>query len=427
MAAMGIYEISSVDDLERWFADASHIISRCSGDYPVAWSGQMQLDFDGTYVSDDDAARVLPTAQHLNLYLAMSGRSDLSGLTSEEIFEHKDDAEWLTEVTSALIDEHDPDSFYLDAEVPEMVFSHEDLVDLAVDRPDLFENDDLLAHSGLVSAAWEAGALTRNDLEDEPSLVSHVLEEVPDAFGGEKVYVSWEEGFAGPHTLPELQDYFENEPELADQREAGTTFDTWMAEMEHMGILVEGKPASGPHTHDGTLQLGSACWNAAREKPICDVYGHESGYRFSGDVLVNEDGDVFEPFAETADAAFYTAPTADLGQGTVMLNIDRATGTISFAGDNEHAANALSELIEQEAAIRLDIRQKIASGDLSHDSGASLRPQMLYMSDDCVFMVNYEQDQMVQDGTSAIDVARQAAEIASDRTFNKKESDIDAR
>ena len=427
MAAMGIYEISSVDDLERWFADASSMIGRCVGEYPVAWSGQMQLDFDGTYVSDDDVARVLPTAQHLNLYLCMSGRSDLDGLTSEDVFEHLNDPEWLTEVSSALIDEHDPDSFYLDAEVPEAVFSHEDLVDLALDRPDLFEDDDLRAHSGLVSAAWEAGMLTRDDLVDEPSLVGRVLEEVPDAFGGEKVYVSWEEGFAGPHTLPELQEYFENEPELAEQREAGSTFDTWMAEMEHMGILVEGKPTSGPHTHEGTLQMGSACWNAAREAPICDVHGHESGYRFAGDVLVNGDGDVFEPFAETAEAAFYTAPTADLGQGTVMLNIDRNAGTITFAGDNEHASNALSELIEREAAIRLDIRQKVASGDLSHDAGASLRPQILYMSDDCAFMVNYEQDQMVQDGTSAIDAARQAAEISVNRAFGGKENDIDAR
>ena len=56
-------------------------------------------------------------------------------------------------------------------------------------------------------------------------------------YGEEKAWFSHETGFEGLHSYSDLKEYFATEPDLADMREAGSTVDDWIADIERMGII----------------------------------------------------------------------------------------------------------------------------------------------------------------------------------------------
>ena len=60
----------------------------------------------------------------------------------------------------------------------------------------------------------------------------------PDAW--QRVWVSYDdEGFfSAPRTEAELRVYFEIAPGLVEQRQEGTTFENWVEECEHYGLLI---------------------------------------------------------------------------------------------------------------------------------------------------------------------------------------------
>lgn len=64
----------------------------------------------------------------------------------------------------------------------------------------------------------------------------------PDAW--QRVWVSYDdEGFfSAPRTEAELRVYFEIAPGLVEQRQEGTTFENWVEECEHYGLLIPQRP-----------------------------------------------------------------------------------------------------------------------------------------------------------------------------------------
>lgn len=52
------------------------------------------------------------------------------------------------------------------------------------------------------------------------------------------VWNCYENGKAERYTLSDLEDYFENNPGLQEQKDYGTDFESWLNEMEHMQILI---------------------------------------------------------------------------------------------------------------------------------------------------------------------------------------------
>lgn len=64
----------------------------------------------------------------------------------------------------------------------------------------------------------------------------------PDAW--QCVWVSYDdEGFfSAPRTEAELRVYFEIAPGLVEQRQEGTTFENWVEECEHYGLLIPQRP-----------------------------------------------------------------------------------------------------------------------------------------------------------------------------------------
>ena len=48
----------------------------------------------------------------------------------------------------------------------------------------------------------------------------------------------YENGKAERYTQSDLEDYFEHNPGLQEQKDYGTDFESWLNEMEHMQILI---------------------------------------------------------------------------------------------------------------------------------------------------------------------------------------------
>lgn len=359
MAVDSIHSIRSVQDLDGWYGSVREKFDAIARPWPACWGFQVNHGESGRYLTEEQVSSVLPSPYAMNLYYSMCNANERGDLSADEVFAHLEDSEWLDMTAGEYMSEG---GFSAETVFPEDEFSHFELVDLALERPDLFEADDIKSFHGLAAAAWEAGTLTRDALVEDPGLVGALLQEVPDAFGGERVYVSSEEGFAGPHTEPELRAYFESEPDLDQQRADGTTFDTWMDEMVHMGILEEGRASIGAHTHDEPLIGYSAAWNAVRISPVKTRYGDVSEYRFDDTGLIDGDGVTYAPFLETRDAAFFCSEDASLGQGVVMLNIFRDAGEVTLASDNEFAANELTMLIDREVAYQLEAADRIRDG-----------------------------------------------------------------
>lgn len=65
----------------------------------------------------------------------------------------------------------------------------------------------------------------------------------PDAW--QRVWVSYDDDegfFSAPRTEAELRVYFEIAPGLVEQRQEGTTFENWVEECEHYGLLIPQRP-----------------------------------------------------------------------------------------------------------------------------------------------------------------------------------------
>lgn len=52
------------------------------------------------------------------------------------------------------------------------------------------------------------------------------------------VWNYYENGKPERHTLSDLEDYFENNSGLQEQKDQGTDFKSWLNEMERMQILI---------------------------------------------------------------------------------------------------------------------------------------------------------------------------------------------
>ena len=86
------------------------------------------------------------------------------------------------------------------------------------------------------------------DMTSEPAL----------AQSAERKWVSYEAGdgfFSVPRTEAELRVYFEIEPGLADQREAGTEFEDWLEENERYGLLVPQPERDAPTPSDAVFTV----------------------------------------------------------------------------------------------------------------------------------------------------------------------------
>lgn len=114
----------------------------------------------------------------------------------------------------------------------------------------------LASGSARDSALWAGSAAAQiekmrdllSDVPIEPDwLTSEDLRRLATLMGvGPDLSATWlslEPGFVGYHAAADLLSQFESEPDLADQRLAGTTFEDWVAELERSGIMWRVNPS----------------------------------------------------------------------------------------------------------------------------------------------------------------------------------------
>ena len=205
----------SVSAVKRWFAERDEAIMAKAVDWPACWGGQFRVSDFGLYVSEDVFNDALPSDHDRNLYYCCC-----DCFTDDEWLEvarHRTADAWLDQVAESYVASDSAVVFYTES-FPGDDFTHDELVEMAQERRDLF---------------------TRENLDDWPDLIKPALDAGIDcAIDGEPTWFCPEEGFKGLHSLPELRSYFENEPQLAQDREAGSTCETWIVDQERMGNLV---------------------------------------------------------------------------------------------------------------------------------------------------------------------------------------------
>ena len=216
---IGIDEIRTEGDLESWFASVDGRISEHATDWPACWGEQMRFNDFGEYVDMDRVRDVLKTPRELSLYYCMCANSQWpSKYPAVEIAAHVADEAWLDKTSAAYNLEDDCACFCTECLFPEDEYSHKELVELYGERPDLFGDEDMAEYPELALAARDAGATV--------------------AIGGEPTWYCGEEGFRGLHTESELRAYFAAEPDLADDRAAGSSWSDWVLDQERVGNLV---------------------------------------------------------------------------------------------------------------------------------------------------------------------------------------------
>lgn len=207
----------AIDDaasLKEWFADRDAKIMGQAVSWPACWGGQFRVSDFGDYVTEDAMHEALPSDHDLSLYYCCCDCSDDKDWA--EVARHADDDAWLDRKSEDYVASDSAVVFYTES-FPGDDFDHSELVELAQERPDLFAKD---------------------NLEDWPDLVKPALEAGIDCtLNGEPTWYSSEESFKGLHTLSELRTYFANEPQLEQDRRAGSTCETWIADLERLALL----------------------------------------------------------------------------------------------------------------------------------------------------------------------------------------------
>lgn len=203
-------------ELADWFAEVDGKIMEQAKDWPACWGEQFRVSDLGQYVSEETMDAILPSKRELCLYYCMCAESeDSSAVPMADIVEHQDDMRWLGDTADSYTEWGNV--FYTES-WPADDYTHTELVEMASERPDLFEPFDVKSFPEVARAARDAGMDVR--------------------FNGERLWCCSEEGLPDVVSESELAAYFDSEPDLAQQKEAGTTFYDWVFDNERMGIFA---------------------------------------------------------------------------------------------------------------------------------------------------------------------------------------------
>ena len=284
-------------ELVAWYEDVNRRLKPYERDSPACWGGQFRTDDNGTYVPAEAMAAALESSRELDLWYCLAYRIGCGcGAGLSEINEHQDDAGWLAAEAESLVD---GPIFYTEY-LPED-YDYGELVDLADKRPDLFNGEDIY-DPVLVRPAMEAGLLQ--------------------SIGGERAWVGGQDDgwFAWPRKESELREHFSNCPDLADEREAGTTYEDWIYDNEQRGLLV-----------------------ATDSLPLCRLTetGLERAWASFSDVPIDDDGRI--------EGRWRTYP-----QGTprkeILHDFDTAHAMVRRDGGRAHAPATLAHAASLAAA-----------------------------------------------------------------------------
>lgn len=210
---VGLDDLCNLAHVRAWFADRDgRIVERAKG-YPACWGGNFRVEDNGLYATEEDVHAVLNEPGDLSLYYSCCGCMTYDDW--RELAEHRKDEAWLDLRAAAYIDD-DPVVYF--TEIFPNEFDRDELEDYARERPDLFTVDAV--------KAWP------RDLGG-PALSAGIDLNV----NGEPTWISFEEGVPGLQSLSELREHFLSDPDLEEDRLAGSTCESWISDLERCGIL----------------------------------------------------------------------------------------------------------------------------------------------------------------------------------------------
>lgn len=210
----GLIDHLQLQMLVRWYNERNDRLEARAVGWPACWGGQYRVNEFGDYVPKDVFYEVLPTEHDRNLfYCCCDCYADDHW---SEVAKHAHDDAWL-ERTAYDYACSDRAVVYYTEGFPFVDFTYGELVELAQERPDLF---------------------TQNNLDEWPDLVKPALNAGIDCtFGGEPAWYCGLPGFHGLHKLSELRECFANGSQFPHIRATSSTFETWVADLERLGIL----------------------------------------------------------------------------------------------------------------------------------------------------------------------------------------------